>query len=573
MTTRRWQFAQPAPALVTELSRALNLPVLLAACLVNRGCANLESAASYLEPRLAHLSDPFLLPQMDRAVDRLLEAHERKECFVIFGDYDVDGVTATALLTEFFRELGCECVFYLPHRLDEGYGLSRDGIANCLARHDVRLVLAVDCGSKDVEVISQLQERGIEVIVLDHHQVSSPAPPAVALVNPQLLPGDDPLKYLCSAGLAFKLAHAILKRARTLGWPRANEIDLRKYLELVALGTIADIVPLKDENRIFTRIGLEKLGTSSRAGLKALKSAAGIGGSVTSYEVAFQLAPRLNAAGRLESAMDALDLLLTRDSSRAEELATTLDQQNRERQSLEQKIADEVISALRARFNPATDFAIVEGCADWHLGVVGIVASRVLREFHRPVMILGSDGSEEWRGSGRSIEGFDLAAGLRSCGDLLIKHGGHAMAAGLTIASARLADLRVRMNALVRESVPPEALRPAVRLDTEVALSDISFQILKLFEKLEPVGQGNPSVQFAAHGLRLRGETRRLGNAQQHLRFHVTDGQCTHQALWWNCGEPQFPEVFDLAFAPELSEYNGTFGIQLKVIDLRPANP
>lgn len=571
MIARRWQFAEPRPGAVNEICEALRVPPLLATCLLNRGCGAPEAAGHYLEPRLARLSDPFLLPEMNLAVDRLFQAHDQKECFVIFGDYDVDGVTATALLTEFFRELGWDCVYYLPHRLEEGYGLSRDGISNCLARHKVHLVIAVDCGSKDAEVIAELRSNGVEVIVLDHHQVSSPAPPAVALVNPQLLSGHDDLKNLCSAGLAFKLAHALLKRARTLGWPKAAEIDLRNWLDLVALGTIADIVPLKGENRTFARIGLEKLRSTERLGLKALKTIAGITDEVSSYEVSFQLAPRLNAAGRLETAMDALELLLTQDTARAESLAKALDEQNRERQQLEQKIAEEAIETVRARFNPAVDFGIVEGNSGWHIGVVGIVASRVLREFHRPVLILGSDGSEQLRGSGRSIEGFDLAAGLRQCGDLLLKHGGHAMAAGLTIASNRLADLRTRFNDLVRSTISPEALSPVLRLDGEVSLEELTFQSLRQLEKVEPAGQGNPPIQFAARQLRLRGEIKRFGSAQQHGRFLVSDGKSAQQALWWNCGEAVIPEIFDLAFAPELSDYNGTFAVQLRVLDLRPA--
>ncbi len=571
MIARRWQIAQPDTGTVSELSKALSIPTLLAACLVNRGCTSPDPAQQYLDPKLARLSDPFLLPDMHRAVDRLFRAHQEKECFVIFGDYDVDGVTATALLTEVFRELGWECVYYLPHRLEEGYGLSRDGITNCLAQHDVKLVIAVDCGSKDREVIGELAERGIEVIVLDHHQVSSPPPPAIALVNPQLLEGLHELKNLCSAGLAFKLAHALLKRARQLGWDRANQLDIRQYLDLVALGTIADIVPLKGENRTFTRKGLEQLGSTERPGLKALQKVAGITGEVCSHEVSFQLAPRLNAAGRLDTAMDSLELLLTHDSERAEALASALDQQNRERQSLEQRIAEEVIEAVRARFNPATDYAIVEGNAGWHIGVVGIVASRVLREFHRPVLILGSDGSEHWRGSGRSIEGFDLAAGLRSCGDILLKHGGHAMAAGLTIAAARLGDLRTRLNDLVRSTITNDALSPLLRLDAEVMLSELTFQSLKSFEKMEPTGQGNPPIQLAARRLTARGELKRFGADQQHLRFFVSQNGTSHQALWWNAPEAPLPEVFDLAFAPELSEYNGTFAVQLRVLDLRPA--
>lgn len=570
----RWQFAECPTAAVIEVATQLGIPELFARCLVNRGCSSTRVTSEYLQPRLARLSDPFLLPNMDRAVDRLIEAHKANEHLVVFGDYDVDGVTATALLTEFFEALGWQSFSYLPHRMEEGYGLSADGVQNCLEKFPVKLILAVDCGSKDFDVIESLRERDVDVIVLDHHQVSSPQPRAVALVNPQLVPADAGLEYLkslCSAGLAFKLAHAILKRCRALGWPAAQEHDLKQYLDLVALGTVADIVPLKDENRIFVSRGLERLSETARPGLRALKRVAGVGSAVDCQQIAFQLAPRLNAAGRLETALDSLELLLARDEARAKSLAESLDVQNRERQSIEKKIVDEAIAAVRARFDPANDFAIVEGNAGWHVGVVGIVASRVLREFHRPVLILGSDGSEHWRGSGRSIEGFDLAATLRQCGDLLLKHGGHAMAAGVTMLASRLQDFRDRFNELARRSLAPETLQRTLRLDSEIQLSELNFPVLKALEQINPVGHGNPAVQLAVRGLRVSGNPRRLGMEQQHLRFNVTDGSATHQAVWWSCPAAELPDRFDLAFAPELSEYNGTLAIQLRVLDVIPA--
>lgn len=572
MKEHRWEFAECDRTLAAQFERELGLPSLLAQCVLNRGCANLSAAAEYLQPKLARLSDPYLLPDMERAVERLMRAHQEQESFVIFGDYDVDGVTSTALLSEFFGTLGWRTSYYLPHRLEEGYGLTRDAVENCLERFKVRLLLAVDCGSTSTELIAELKERAIDVIVLDHHQVSSPAPPALALVNPQRLTAHGHLKALCSAGLAFKLAHAVLKRCRSLGWPPAHQCDLRQFLDLVALGTIADLVPLQGENRIFASAGLDRLGKCMRPGLRALKEVAGIGSEVSTHEVAFQLAPRLNAAGRLETALAALELLLTSDAELARSLAKALDEQNRQRQAIEQEIVDQALSALRARFNPLTDFAIVEGAQEWHLGVVGIVASRVLREFHRPAIILGGNGPSEWRGSGRSIEGFDLAAGLRGCADLLLKHGGHAMAAGLSLIPGKVGDFRTRLNELVKSSVGAESLQPKLRIDAEVQLADLTFSTLKRFGELEPFGQGNPPIQLAARNLQLRGEPKAVGSSQQHLRFSVSDGGTIVQALWWNCEKGfVFPSSFDLAFAPELNEYNGTFGIQLKVLDLKPA--
>lgn len=574
LKAQRWQVARPDKAASEALARQLGISPLFAQCLVNRGCSELSAASDFLDPRLARLSDPFLLPNMERAVDRLFRAREASERFVIFGDYDVDGVTSTALLAEFFQLLGWHCFYYLPHRIDEGYGLTSEAVRNCLAKFKVNLILAVDCGSSSVQVIQQLAAAGVEVIVLDHHQVSDPPPPALALVNPQLLPESPNLRALCSAGLAFKLAHALLKRARLQNLPGAAELDLRKWLDLVALGTVADIVPLCGENRIFVRAGLDRLGSTERPGLKALKCVAAIGSPVVTQEIAFQLAPRLNAAGRLETALDALELLLTTSSERAQALAEALDEQNRERQALEQKIADEALAAVRARFDPDRDFAIVEGSASWHLGVVGIVASRVLREFHRPTIILGSDGTEEWRGSGRGIEGLDMAAALRQCSDLLLKHGGHAMAAGVTLRATQVEEFRARFNGVVQSTLAPHLLSRALRLDAEVFMTDLDFQTLKQFERVEPCGQGNPPIQLGARGLRVRGTPRRFGSAAQHLRFIADDGRAAHPVVWWNCVEVEetvFSTPFDLAFAPELNEYNGTLGIQLRLLDIRPA--
>lgn len=571
MHSRRWKFAPVQEEAGARIAREAGVPLLLARCLAARGCLTGSEAGAFLQPRLANLSDPFLLPNMELAVERLFRARASGEKFVIFGDYDVDGVTATALLTEFFRVLGWNPIYYLPHRLEEGYGLTQEAVANCLRNSPVKLVLAVDCGSSACDVVRELQGRGVEVIVLDHHQFAERAP-ALALVNPQLESSATPWKELCSAGLAFKLAHALLKRARLERIPGADQVDLKRWLDLAALGTVADMVPLRGENRILAHAGLKLLGGTERIGLKALKSVAGLNGEVTATQAGFQLAPRLNAAGRLETALDALELLLCDDRSRATALAEALDAQNRERQEIERRTAEQAIEALRAKFNPASDYAIVEGAADWHIGVVGIVASRVLREFNRPTIILGSDGTDFWRGSGRSIEGFDLAAALHGCSDLLLKHGGHAMAAGLTLASEKVTLLRERLNTLARGTLAQEALQPTLGLDAEIQLRELTFPLVQALEKLEPFGQGNPHVNFACRGLELRSEVRRFGSEGQHARFTVADRTACLPVLWWNCPmELKLPSRFDLAFTPELNEYNGLFSIQLKALDCNTA--
>lgn len=581
----RWSLAPGQPALAAHLSGQCSISPLLAQCLLNRGLSEAEPIATFLQPRLKQLADPFLLPNMAAAVDRLWQARERAETVVIFGDYDVDGVTSTALLIEVFHTLGWNVNAYLPHRMDEGYGLSREGVENCLQKFPTTLLLAVDCGSTATETIAWLAGLGIDVLVLDHHQVASPAPAARALVNPQLRvpasagsdarpPEDGTPNFheLCSAGLAFKLAHALVKRGREAGLAAAQDYDLRPLLDLVALGTVADLVPLTGENRILVTAGLQRLNATRRPGLVALKQVADVKEPVGVHEVGYQLGPRLNAAGRLENAEAALQLLLAANVSQALPLAESLDAQNRERQQIERHIVDDVIGAVRARFKPETDYVIVEGQMLWHIGVVGIVASRVLREFYRPTIILGGDGND-WRGSGRSIEGFDLAAALRACSDLLVRHGGHAMAAGLTLDPAHLETFRHRLNQLARQTLTAEQLQPSLRLDAEVSLGDLTLKSLTELGQLAPTGQGNPAIQFVTRRVRQQRPPQRLGRDQQHAKFWFTDGTVTHQALWWNAGEMPPPDgPIDIAFAPEINDYNGRQSVQLKLLDWRKSD-
>ena len=581
----RWSIAPPQPALASFLAGQLGISPLLAQCLLNRGFSEPAPIARFLEPRLKDLADPFLLPHMRAAVERLFAARDRAEPLVIFGDYDVDGVTSTTLLAELLGSLGWQVNCYLPHRMDEGYGLSKSGVENCLEKFPAKLLLAVDCGSTAVESIRILRERGVDVIVLDHHQVSSPPPDAVALVNPQLAAtgsnsaapggispengeaGGSDFRELCSVGLAFKLAHAILKHGRATGLAGADTFDLRPLLDLVALGTIADLVPLTGENRILVSAGIERLNATQRPGLVALIKVAGIHGKIGGYEIGFQLAPRLNAAGRLETAEEALELLRSRDRAAAEPIAQSLDSRNRERQKIERHITDEILGALRTRFDPERDRVIVEGQLLWHIGVVGIVASRVLQEFYRPTLIIGGDG-EEWRGSGRSVEGFDLAAALRACDDLLVRHGGHAMAAGVTVRPENIDALRTRLNDLARRSLKPEQLQPWLRIDAEVTAADLTFERLTELQRLQQTGMGNPPVHCVLRNVTHARPLQRMGAEKKHAKLWITDGQQTREAVLWNCGDGSLPVGrFDLAFAPQLNEFNGQTTVQLRILD------
>ncbi len=582
------------------MASELKLSPLLAQCLLNRGAGEPGAARLFLEPRLKDLADPFKLPNMAAAVERLFQARERREPVVIFGDYDVDGVTSTALLLEVLGALGWVANPYLPNRRDEGYGLSRDGLDNCLRKFPASLLLAVDCGSTAVEAVSWLRQRGVDVIVLDHHQIACPAPAVTALVNPRLRGSAFPVQgsevhdldilergtlnpergtseppseftELCSVGLAFKLAHALVKRGRESGLPGAAEFDLRPLLDLVALGTVADIVPLVAENRILVSAGLERLNATRRPGLVALKQVAQSPPILGVHEAGFQLCPRLNAAGRLETAEAALRLLLARDLAEAMPLAQDLDACNRQRQQIERQIAEEAIAAVRSRFKTGADFVIVEGQPAWHIGVVGIVASRVLQRFYRPTIIVGAEGGE-WRGSGRSIAGFDLAAALRECGGLLARHGGHALAAGLALPAANLDALRARLNDLARQALKPEDLQPSLCLDAQVGLGEVTPPALEELARLKPTGPGNLPVQLLAPNLALRGPLQWMGAQKRHLKIWVTDGHATLEAVWWGAADETLPgESFDLAFSPQFNTYNGRRSVQLKVLDWRPA--
>jgi single-stranded-DNA-specific exonuclease len=564
----RWSVAAPQPESCRALADALHISPLLAQCLLNRDLREPELLSRFLTPRLKNLADPFLIPNMAAAVERLLAARQRQERLVIFGDYDVDGVSSTALLVQSLGALGWQVASFLPQRLEEGYGLSQDGIDRCLQEHPTRLLLAVDCGSNACNVITRLGRDGIDTIVLDHHQISSPPPPAVALVNPQL---GGAFHELCSVGLAFKLVHALVKQMRASGLPAAEAIDLRGQLDLVALGTIADVVPLLGENRILVAAGLDRLNATSRPGLLALKSVAASPAFLGAYEVAFQLAPRLNAAGRLEDAQAALNILLTNEAAQAQSLARSLDEQNRRRRDIERGMAAEITAALRERFDPARDFVIVEGRAEWHAGVAGIVASRVLQQFYRPTILFGG-GGEVWRGSGRSIEGFDLAASLLPCADLLVRHGGHAMAAGMTIHPDKVPLLRQRLNDAARLSLRPEQLQPTLKLDAEAALSELTLEQVDELSRLDPTGQGNPGVRLALRGLSHRHPPQRMGRENQHVKLRLTDGRGVMEAVWWNCSGAELPQnTFDIACAPSINVFRGARTVQLKLLDWQPS--
>ena len=566
----RWNLAPSQPLLTGQLIRELPLSPLLAQCLVNRGVVTKEEVNAYLKPKLKLLADPFLIPNMEVAIERLWEARSNNERLLVYGDYDADGITSTALLVEALTELGWDVQAYLPGRFDDGYGLSPISVEKCMRQFEINLLLAVDCGSTSNEAIDCLNKNNIDVIVLDHHQLSTPPPKPVAIVNPQLNNNYPNFQELCSVGLAFKLIHAIVKKGRQEGLQKERDLDLKQYLDLVAIGTVTDLVPLVGENRKLLRFGLDQLSVTTRPGLIALKKIVNITPPVSVFNVGFNLGPRINAAGRMENPSAALNLLLSKDNCTAEKNAKILDDFNRDRQRIERDISTKAIENIKNKFDPQTDFVIVEGDMEWHLGVIGIVASRVMRKFYRPTFILARDG-DGWKGSARSIEGFDLAEAMRDCDDLLNDHGGHAMAAGVSVKPGKLDAFRERINEIAKKTIRPEMFQAPLKLDAETNLSEMTLVRIKEMQQIEPTGQGNPEIQLLIPNLTMSSPVYRMGKEKQHVKFWANDERESCEVIAWNLKPQDEPKGnFDLAVAPQVNNFNGRLSVQLKLIDWRP---
>jgi single-stranded-DNA-specific exonuclease len=559
---RRWIFPTTERDLAAQrLCRELELPDFLARILVRNGCGETPDAEEFLQPLLKNLRDPNLLPNMPTASARAVEAVKRHERIVLYGDYDVDGVASLTLLKRFLTAMGGTVDCFLPHRADEGYGLSAAGLERCFEEFSPELLIAVDCGTNSVREVEMIKARGAEVIILDHHEPSEVRPDCVALVNPKL--GDD-FHYLCSAGVVFKLAHAMLRRHPVPG------LDLKDYLDLVALATVADLVPLTGENRVLVRRGLHQMTHSRWPGLRALMTVAGVRPTPGAGDVGFRLGPRINASGRLGTALESLRLLLTDDPQEASQLADSLDRQNRDRQSVERHLAQEVEAWVEAHFDRTRDASIVAGQRDWHHGVLGIVAARIMRRHHRPTLLVGFDGDGLGKGSGRSIEGFSLVESLGRCAEHLEKFGGHEMAAGLTVQESRFTPFREAFEKLAREMVNEEILTPKLRLDAELPIEDISLTLLETQEMLEPYGMSNPQPIFAARGISPTSEPRVL--KEKHLRLDFQSGRQRVQAIFFSGAERELPRPpWDVAFTVERNEFNGRVSAQMQIVAIRAA--
>jgi single-stranded-DNA-specific exonuclease len=557
---KRWIIAPP-PAAADQLVAALGVSPFLANLLTQRGCLTPEQAEAFLEPRLQALADPFQIRNLHAAAERLVQAVQRRERIAIYGDYDVDGITSSTLLWRVLRALGAEVTTFLPHRVEEGYGLSRDGLERCLAECHPNLLVAVDCGTTSAGEIRWLQEQGMEAIVVDHHTLPDDRPPCL-LVNPQQ---DDDFRYLASVGLVFKLCHGILKVSGT----ERDKVDLRDYLDLVAVGTVADLVPLCGDNRILVRRGLQELEHSRNPGLQALYQVAGLKGRPTTSDVGFRLGPRLNASGRLGDAMQSLRLLTTDDPAEARQIAAALDVHNRERQQVEQAIADEALALLEATFDPEKDWAIVLGQKGWHIGVIGIVASRLQRAYHRPTIVVGFDEEGYGKGSGRSIEGCSLVKGLRAHETMLLGCGGHDMAAGLSIREEQFPLFREKFNQWVRTELQPEHLQPKLKLAGELSVADVTTELFQDLERLAPFGQQNPEPLFAFRGIEFAREPKKFG--KNHVKFFLKRGRGECEAVGFGLAEKPRPAGnFVLAGAVDWDDYRNQ--VQIRLLDWQDRN-
>jgi single-stranded-DNA-specific exonuclease len=531
----------------------------IARLLMRKGFANAEEVENFLRPRLKLLSDPFLLPNMEVAVTRILAALDRQERIAIFGDYDVDGVTSLALLAEILRAYAGAPELFLPLRLEEGYGLSRESVDRCIEQHHPQLLITVDCGTSSVVEIADLVERGVDVIVLDHHEPKSDLPDCVAIVNPKIDP-QSPFHYLCSAGIVFKLCHALLKR-------RPIEFDLKSKLDLVALGTVADIVPLQGENRTFVQRGAIKIARSTRPGLKRLIAVSGVRPPISPEHIGFRLGPRLNASGRLSNAQRSLQLLLTQDEAEAASLADFLDIQNRERQEIEKQVFLAAEEQIGRDFDPMRDAAIVVAANGWHPGVLGIVASRISRKYHRPTIVIGFEGNSTGKGSGRSIEGLNLVEALNRCSGSLQKYGGHEMAAGLTIRESDIGEFSEEFRSAARELLSEECLQPCIRVDHELAFSELNGDFLRWHEMLQPFGNGNPAPLFFAREVEPAAASRVVNDKHRILRLR--QGNYHRRAIYFDSADvPLPPAPWDIAFRIRADEYEGetVLGMQIQAV-------
>jgi single-stranded-DNA-specific exonuclease len=557
-----WKTYEPNTRLQGVLSEALGTTHIFAQLLLNRNIKTPEQAQTFLFGGLSDCHDPLLMKDMAKSVSRIKEAIDKKEKILIYGDYDVDGVTSTALLSYILDELGADYETYIPNRLEEGYGLNIRGVA--LAREDgVKLLITVDCGINSAEEVACANNYGIDVIITDHHEVKEDKlPPAYAIIDPHQQNCPYPFKHLAGVGIAYKLARALMK---------GNEDAVDMHLDLVALGTIADISPLSDENRILSKIGLKKLQDTDKEGLKALMDVARIDSrKITCRHIGFVLGPRINATGRVGSANTALELLMCKDPDKALEIAKELDQQNRNRQDIEKDILKQAIERTEKGLDAQKDKVIVLADEGWHPGVLGIVASRLVEEYYLPTILIALEG-DVGRGSGRSIEGFDLFSAITEASDQLIDFGGHEAACGVRIRKDAVEPFRQKLNEVTKLRFPEkEEILPELHIDLNLPISYIGVKLINELNMLMPYGPGNSAPIFSTNGMKVRNRPREIGRSG--FKFLAGCGNVVCEAVTFKKNDilrPKAGNVINLAYTPSINSWEGIETIQLGIKDLQ----
>ncbi|GAC1468280.1 MAG: single-stranded-DNA-specific exonuclease RecJ [Isosphaeraceae bacterium] len=574
--TARWKLKPFDARKVAALSQEAGVSSLLAQILINRGIDDPTRARGFLEAKLNHLHDPELLPGASEAAERIVKAVRQGRRIVIYGDYDVDGVCGTSILWACLRLAGAGDVsYYIPHRVDEGYGVNREALARIATELKGEVVVTVDCGISALAEARLAREMGLEYIVTDHHTPGDALPEADVIVHPRLGSVPYPCLDLCGAGVAFKLAWQICKG---FGDGKKASPHLRDFLVrslgMVALATVADVVPLVGENRLLVSHGLRGIDSNPTAGMKALMEVSGFPGTkrLTTGNVGFGLAPRINAAGRLERAMRAVEMLTTTDTVLAREIASELDGCNRRRQEIEQGIVAEAHAMIRAAGEVGAKGAFVLGLQGWHPGVIGIVASRIAETYHRPTIVVALSDAHG-QGSARSVPGFNLYEAIKACSDGLTAFGGHAAAAGLRMPVAHFPKFAETFELHCRSKLTTEQKEKVLTIDAEVLLGTLSHKVVQELEALEPYGIGNPRPLLVANQVRVLSEPRIVGERQNHVQLRVAQGNVVLKAIAWNmadrCKSIQADSVCSVAFQPSINEWNGRREIQLEIKDFQ----
>ena len=558
----KWEYYKINEQKVEEIQKEYNINKLLATILANR---EIEDIKTYLEPTRHDFHNPYEMPDMEKAVERILKAIENKEKIIIFGDYDVDGITSITVLKSFFKDLGIEVGEYIPNRLNEGYGLNKDAIKK-IASEGYNLMITVDCGITGIDEVEYAKELGIETIVTDHHEPGGSLPKAIAVVDCKRKDNKYPFRELAGVGVSFKLCQAISQKLNL------DEKQYLKYLDIVALGTISDIVPLKDENRVITKLGLMLLKQTKNCGLVSLLNIAGYR-KIDSTAISFGVAPRINACGRMGCADEALELLLSNNMRDASEKARNIAKYNSDRQSYEKIIYDDAIKQIENQHLENSN-SIVLGGENWHHGVVGIVASKITDLYYKPcLLICFENGDDIGKGSGRSIPGFDLHEALTECKDYLDGFGGHSMAVGLSIKRSNLSKLREKFEELTQKA-HLEKLNPTINIDSIINIDDVNKEIVDSLDLLEPIGEGNKMPIFAFKNLKI--DSIRALSEGKHLKLTLKSNNNTYvNAIGFNLGylsdEFVIGDKVDVAGILEINSFNGTDSIQINIKDVMKA--